>query len=98
MSTAAQSDVDAGDLHFRVMLAVADLAVVAFAALVLLDDELGALDGAEHLGRHGRAADERVPELGLGVALAAGNQEDAVELDRLLAFAQRAVDADSVAA
>src|SRR5687767_12893435 len=48
-------DVDAGDLHAHIALAVADLAAVALAALDLVDADLGALFGAEDVGGHGGA-------------------------------------------
>src|SRR5687768_2850692 len=61
-------DVDPGDLHRRVVLAVADLLVVAFAALVLDGGDLGPLHRAEHVGGHGGPGDERGADLGLAFA------------------------------
>src|SRR5881275_2867234 len=89
-----RSGVDGADLHFGVFLAVADLAVVAFAAAVLDGVDLGALDGAEDLGGHGGAGDDGRAELGLAFA---GDQQHLVEGDGLVALGDGAVDAYSVA-
>src|ERR1700722_16784161 len=54
-----QLHVDRGDLHGRVVLAVADLLVVALAAAVLEGDDLGAFGWADNIGSNRRAGDER---------------------------------------
>ena len=60
---------------------MADLLVVALAALVLLDGDLVALLFADDVGGDGGVGDGRQADLRLAFA---GDQQDAVELDRLL--------------
>src|ERR1700744_4914588 len=55
-----QLDLDAGDLHAAELLPVADRTVVAFAAAILIGDDLLRLDLVDQLEADGRAAEERV--------------------------------------
>src|SRR5437773_5447000 len=91
----AGSDVDPGDLHPQIALAVTDLAVVALAALVLLDVDLVALLFADDVGGDGRLRNSRKPDLGRAFA---GHEQHAVELNGLFVLLGLAIDEDRVAA
>src|SRR5581483_10098950 len=91
---AASLDVDAGDLHFQLRLTMADLLVIALAALVLDGVDLGPADGADDVGGDARPADQRRADLGLAFA---GDEQHAVE-GQVLGVAGLAVDANHIAA
>src|SRR3954451_4852689 len=87
------SEGDVGDLDLGVLLAVTLALLVAGLVLVLLDDDLGALGGAEDLDGHGGL----VQRLGVGGDLLAIDDEDDREVDRLAGGRGDLVDLDDVA-
>src|SRR5690242_861287 len=91
----AASDVDPRDLHFQVRLAVANLFVIALAALVLLDVDLRAARFADDVGGDGRAVDHGRAN---ARAAFAGDQKYLLEGDVLHVVFDAAVDADAISA
>src|SRR3954469_9171034 len=87
------SGLDVGDLDLGVLLAVALALLVTRLVLELLDHDLGALGGTEHLGGHRRL----VELLGLGGDRVAVHDEDDGQGDRLAHAGGDLVDLDDVA-
>src|SRR6188768_3990570 len=87
------SEGDVGDLDLGVLLAVTLALLVTGLVLVLLDDDLGALGGAEDLDGHGRLAEGR----GIGGDLLAVDGEHDGKRQRLADPGLHLVDLDDVA-
>src|SRR4051812_37347683 len=88
-----RSGVDRGDLDLGVLLAVPLALLVAGLVLVLLDDDLGALGGAEDLGGDGGLAELR----GVGGDRLAVHDEDHRQGHRVAHLGRDLVDLDDVA-